>query len=368
MKPAQQRVVFNGKFFAASPTGVHRVAEELVHAVDKLLATDPVLAKRFRFEALLPPDTRRLPLLQCIGVRVCGHFTRRLWEQFDLPRHASGALVVSLCNLGPVATRTAITMIHDAQVHSTPDSYGWAFRVWYKLVQPVIGRRHRLVLTVSDFSRGELARFHVAPRERIRVVHNGIDHMDRIRASSAAPSRHGLSSGGYVLALATLQSHKNIAVLLKAFARRQRRDGLVLALFGDATRRQFEAAGHEVGEDVRFLGRIDDEDMKGLLLHAHCLAFPSLTEGFGLPPLEAMRVGCPVVVARCGALPEVCGDAALYADPFDVESWQAAFDALGTADGRRAELIAAGTKNAAGFTWERAGRALLSSLESVVDV
>ena len=359
--PAPVRIVFNGKFLSAAPTGVHRVADEIVHAVDELLAERDALADRFEFELLTPPDVLRCPVLRRIRVRSCGRFTRRAWEQYDLPRHAAGRTVVSLCNLGPVVLRNAITMIHDAQVYSAPTSYGWAFRLWYRLVQPVLGRRHRAVLTVSEFSKRELARFGVTRPGKIRVVLNGADHMRRIVPAGSARARHRLLDAPYVMAPASLQAHKNVKVLLRAFSS-ARAGGLRLVLYGPAARADFERAGLAVPGSVRFVGRIDDEDMSALLRGAHCLAFPSLTEGFGLPPLEAMWVGCPVVAAPRGAVPEVCGDAALYAEPDDPEAWWRAFDALRTDPALRERLVADGLARSRLFTWRRAGEATLEVL------
>ena len=358
------RIVFNGKFLSAAPTGVHRVADEIIHAVDELLVEHDALAERFEFELLTPSDAVRSPVLRRIRVRSCGRFTRRAWEQYDLPRHAAGRLVVSLCNLGPVVLRNAITMIHDAQVHSTPSSYAPAFRLWYKLVQPAIGHRHRALMTVSEFSRGELARFAVTAPGKVRVVMNGADHMRRIVPSASARARHRLLDRPYVMALASLQAHKNVGVLLKAFSL-PRAAGLDLVLYGATTRDDFERAGLVVPDAVRFVGRIDDEDMSALLRGAHCLAFPSLTEGFGLPPIEAMWVGCPVVAAPRGALPEVCADAALYAGPDDPDAWWGAFDALRTDPALRDRLVADGLARSRLFTWRRAGRATLEVLAEV---
>ena len=353
--------MLNGKFLSSAPTGVHRVADEIIHAVDGLLAEHDALAERFQFELLTPSDAVRSPVLRHIPVRACGRFTRRAWEQYDLPRHAAGRLVVSLCNLGPVASRNAVTMIHDAQVYSAPTSYKWAFRAWYKLVLPMLGRRHRAVMTVSEFSRAELARFAITRPEKVRVVLNGVDHMRRIVPSRTARTRYGLADRPYVMALASLQAHKNVKVLLKAFSSRSD-SGPILVLYGSTTRRDFERAGHVVPEGVRFVGRVDDEDMSALLRDAHCLAFPSLTEGFGLPPLEAMWMGCPVVAAPCGALPEVCGDAALYAAPDDPDAWRRAFDSLRLVPGLRERLVAGGVARSRTFTWRRAGEATLDVL------
>ena len=108
------------------------------------------------------------------------------------------------------------------------------------------------------------------------------------------------------------QAHKNVGLLLRAFADPALRD-LRLVLFGGEGRGAFEARGSAVPDNVVFAGRVSDGELRALYAHALCVAFPSTTEGFGLPPLEAMLVGCPAVVAPCGALPEVCGSAAVQA-------------------------------------------------------
>ena len=358
------RLVFNGKFLTAAPTGVHRVAEELILALDLLIAEDPQLAARVKGEVVHPTGVRRQLPLRAFTSRQIGRLRSQLWEQMDLPRIANGSLLVNLCNLGPIASHRAVTMIHDAQVHISPRSYSRAFRMFYTLVQPLIGRRHARILTVSDYSRRQLVRFHTAGTNSVSVIHNGVDHILRTHAEPAAASKLGLEPGRYVMALANTQVHKNIGTLLVAFGRSELRD-LTLVLFGDADRRDFVAAGHAVPENVTFSGRVSDERLRGLLETALCLAFPSTTEGFGLPPLEAMLVGCPAVAAPCGALPEVCGDAVRYVPPDDPAAWARAIADLAADPTSRQELAEAGRSQAAKFTWTAAARRLLDVLETV---
>ena len=226
---------------------------------------------------------------------------------------------------------------------------------------PLLGRRNRGLLTVSCFSREELDHFGVAAAARIRVNHNGCDHVLRLVPDATKVESAGLAGRRYVVALANTQPHKNIAVLLEAFASPALAD-VTLALFGPARREDFERCGLQVPPNVRFLGFVSDEQLAGLLREAAALAFPSTTEGFGLPPLEAMALGCPTVVAPCGALPEVCGDAALWADAHDPAQWvrqlrRLCEDAeLGDALRRR------GRAHAAQFTWQRAAHRLLETV------
>jgi len=356
-----QTVIINGRFLLGGSTGVHRVAEQLTLSLDALVRQRPDLAQKIAFELWVPPGARVGARNLGLPHRVIGPLDGRLWEQVTLPARAGNRLILSLCNVGVIGARRSVTMIHDAQVHSTPQSYSAAFRAWYKFQQGMIGRRHAAILTVSEFSKHELVRYGVAPASRIRVIHNGIDHIGKATPDRAVLARLGLEPGRFVVSLANTQAHKNVALLLRAFAAPALAD-TKLVLFGSAGADRFRAAGHDLPPNVCFAGRIDDAELAALFGAARCLAFPSCTEGFGLPPLEAMRSLCPAIVAPAGALPEVCGQAALYADQTRPEAWVDAIVQLGADPDLRARLIAAGQHHAAGFTWEKTAQALIGEL------
>ena len=165
------RVAINGKFLQAGPTGVHRVAWELMRALDA--GPDPGLELR----VLGPRRPSRYPALAHLPRHEVGRLQGQLWEQIDLPRAAQGDLILSLCNLAPIAPRNAVTMIHDAQVFTTPASYSRLFGARYRFILRQAGHRHRRILTVSEFSKAQLIAFGIAPAEKIDVIHNGADHI-----------------------------------------------------------------------------------------------------------------------------------------------------------------------------------------------
>lgn len=364
------RLVINGKFLqpSSSRSGVYRVARELLVALDAVFVNNPALAEAIACRVVIPGGQESDLRLTRIRVEIdqkasdMGPLRRKLngvlWEQLVLPQRVRGETLISLCNIGPIAQRDAFTMVHDAQVYSSPDSYSRAFRTWYRFILPLLGKHNRGLLTVSDFSRKQLDEFGVAPAVRINVVHNGCDHVLRLKPSSVKVETAGLVGKRYVVALANTQPHKNIAVLLKAFALPALSD-TTLALFGSAKREAFESQGHTVPSNVKFLGFVSDEELVGLLQHATALAFPSTTEGFGLPPLEAMALGCPTVVAPCGALEEVCGDSSLWAAPHDSAGWAKQIVRLCDDDTLRADMQRRGRARAALFTWEKAALRLL---------
>ena len=355
------RVVVNGKFLIAPPTGVHRVAVELVCALDELLGEDPQLAQQLDLELAIPAGTLRSLALNRIEVNQVGRLRKRLWEQISLPLYAGEARLLNFCNLAPLA-RPDVVMIHDAQVHISPGSYSWAFATYYKLIQPLMARRATRVLTVSNFSRDMLVKFGVASQQQVAVVYNGVDHILKVAADATALQRLGLERQRYVVALANGQRHKNVGLLLRAFDCASLGSSK-LVLVGPATAAEFRAAGFPVPPNVVFAGRVSDEALRAMLENALCLAFPSLTEGFGLPPMEAMILGCPALVAPCGALPEVCGEGAIYADPNDPGAWRDAILGLAADDRHRAEASEAGRSHASRFTWRRSAEQLIDVLQ-----
>jgi glycosyltransferase involved in cell wall biosynthesis len=367
---ARRRIYINGRFLASPRTGVQRVGEQLIRAMDRAIARDPDTFGE-TFELLEPAAANRDLALDHIRSRRARapswlFWPPLLWEQIDLPWQSRGGLSLNLCNVGPVMARRAVTMVHDAQVYTTPQSYSKPFRLWYRFMQPLIGRRHRLILTVSEYSRKQLAAWGVAPADKIKVIYNGVDHVLDFGRDDAVVASAGLRPGRYALGLASLQAHKNTAVLLKAWSQGLAGD-VRLALFGHVDRPAFEAAFGPLPDNVTLLGRVSDAQLRSLLEQALCYLCPSTTEGFGLPALEAMTLGCPAVVAPCGALPEVCGDAALYADPHDPAAWAEAVTRLLLDPQARANLAGAGRLHASRFSWANAARALLDILSSLGD-
>ena len=355
----------NGKYLRAAPTGVHRVANELCNALAILIAEGHPAARDLTPLLFAPVDGAERAHTIALPHRILGGPTGNFWEQVTLPLRTRSLLLLSLCNIGPVARRNAVTMIHDAQVHLTPESYRPAFRWWYRAVQPAFARRHRRVLTVSHYSRQAIADAGLCAIGNITVVPNGVDHMlrvepdDRIVTALALPP----ARPRYVLGFATTQAHKNMQRILAAMADPTLGD-LTLVLVGGDDRAAFERAGHRVPDNVRFAGRVSDGELRALMEGALCLVFPSTTEGFGLPPLEAMMVGCPAIVAPCGALPEMCGAAARYAAADSTAEWVAAIRALADDPEGRARSIAIGREHAAQYTWRASALSLIAAIEA----
>jgi glycosyltransferase involved in cell wall biosynthesis len=347
----------NGKFTAQDTTGVQRVAARLVRALDGQVSGHWVL--------LCPPGGS-LPVLQRIAVRRVGPagLPLHLWEQLVLPWAARTGRLVSLAGSAPYFARRPAAMLHDAAVFDHPEAYTAAFVAWYRLLFWRLAQRAQPLLTVSNFSRDRLAlRLGVAPG-RFGVVPNGGDHLDDVVPDTSVIDSHGLRGTRCLLAVASANPTKNLAALVDAFARLRSDPALRLVIVGGQNRRVFDAgkAAADPPGVVR-TGPLGDAPLKALYLHATVLVFPSLYEGFGLPPLEAMANGCPVAAARAASLPEVCGDAALYFDSLSVPDMAAALQRLLDDEALRERLRTAGHQRVAGFRWQASGATLLQALE-----
>lgn len=355
MSGAMLPVYFNGKFYSGQLNGGHRVADRLIHEVDRQLARLPEHA-RPQASLFLPAKRSWGPDLKAIKLVEAPRARSQLWEQLVLPWRAWNGVLVNLCNLAPILHRRKLLMLHDAQFLLPDNSYPWRLRWGYRLLTPWMSRTSLKVLTVSTYSQQMLDLLRVAPRAMTEVVRNGADHLLAIRPEPRLPERLGLRPGGYVVHIASPKVYKNTAVLLDAFAD-PRLDDLKLVLVG-VERHALERRGLRPPDQAVFVGGVSDAKLRSLYEGALCMAFPSRTEGFGLPPIEAMACGCPAVVSTGGAIPEVCHDAALYADMDDAESWVMAFMRLRDDRSLRAAKIAEGRERAADFTWQESGARL----------
>jgi glycosyltransferase involved in cell wall biosynthesis len=333
----------NGRFFTQETTGVQRYAREIVGAIDANLSSRGGAAS-----LIAPVHAGAFPKFKSVGIRQIGPGSGQLWEQLVLPlRHREPLL--NLCNTAPAFGGRQVVCIHDANVFTEPNSYSRSFRLFYQALQPRIARRAARVTSVSKSAALQLSHYLNVPLRRVEVLPNGYEHVLRWRASrstlfDARPPRRP-----YVLLLGSRAKHKNVDRIV-GLAEALDALGLdIIIAGGDASIFAQTAAGN--APTLRWLGRVSDDDLALLFSRALCLAFPSLTEGFGLPVIEAMALGCPVVASDRASLPEVCGSAALLADPTEASCWIKHFAALAGSRELRTDLRARGAERITRFSW-----------------
>lgn len=321
-------------------------------------------------------------ILDAIPVPAAGHSLlpplRDMLSAFSLPtnlyrryqghiraralRHEKDAILHGANYYLPVFPGRSVVTIHDVTVFTAPEQHR-RDRVRYMRKEVALSlRRAELVVTVSEFSKAEISRVLGVEADRIRVTPLGRSPAFRpypADEAEAALARLGLRPDGYCLYVGTIEPRKNLTTLLDAFerlpARQRQRHPLVLAGYrgweSEGLHARFAKATREGW--LTYLGYVPDEDIPVLMAGARLFVFPSLAEGFGLPVLEAMACGVPVVCSDAAALKEVAGDVAATAPALDVDALAQALEMAADDEAWRAQARLRGLARAATFTWER---------------
>lgn len=342
-------------------TGNETYISNLVRALERLPGDEEyLLYYRFPEGAALACSPRQ----QVRPLRpVSHHPVPRLLVGFARQLERDGVDLVHVQYVGPImAPCPIVVMIHDLAFLHFPEAFRPSQRLWMRLLIPWTAHRAAHVFTVSEFSRQDLiARYGLIP-EKVTVTMNGVAPRFRpVHDQTLLESvrkRYRLPET-FVLAVGNIQPRKNLKRLIEAWSR-ARRAGTIdagLVIVGRASWRADESlrAAHatRLFDEIRFTGYVPDEDLPLLYNAATLFVYPSLFEGFGLPPLEAMACGTPVIAGANTAMPEVVGDAGFLIDTTDVGVLQAALEQVLSDRACRARLAAAGLVQAREFTWER---------------
>jgi glycosyltransferase involved in cell wall biosynthesis len=263
-----------------------------------------------------------------------------------------------------------VATIHDLAPFHVKGKYDPARMFYGRLVVRHLAQRQDRIIAISGNTAADIERFFGIPPARQRIILNGIDHSrfhpgESSSARKQASDRWGLSESFFLYVSRLEHPAKNHVRLIEAFTRFKRATGSpsLLVLGGSdwhgAEAVHSAARVSPVAKDIRFLGFVDDKDLPTLYRAAHAFVYPSLFEGFGLPPVEAMACGCPVISSTRGALEEVIGGAAATVDPEDVDdlAWQ--LQRVAASGMLRKELVARGLDNARRFAWDANARAVL---------
>mgnify|MGYP005846244415 FL=1 len=355
--------------------GIGRYTRELVGALLRLPEAQEAGHRYTLFAAAggrgIPADLPSSPAVRLRFLPLSDEWAARLWHRARLP-------IPVETFTGPVdlfyspdfvlpptlpRTRTLLT-VHDLSFLHYPGHFVPKLVRYLERVVPASVARADRVLADSEATRADLIRLLGTPPEKVEVLYSGVDarfrpepepgERERLRA------RYGLDRP-YVLSVGTLQPRKNFVRLIRAFAR-LRDTGRMLVIAGGRGW-LYESVLEEASrhpDRVRILGFVEDADLPALYRGADLFVFPSFYEGFGLPVLEAMACGVPVVCSGVSSLPEVAGDAALLVDPEDEEGLSKAMQRVLEDEGLRREMAARGRARAARFTWEEAARHLVA--------
>lgn len=310
----------NGRFLSQALTGVQRYAAEIVKAIDRMLESGrfPARLHGAEWQLLVPADAHEIPALKKIKIRRIGRLSGHAWDQVDLARAAAGGRLISLANSGPVLHRDQIVVIHDAQVFRRPDFFGWRYCTVHRLIDRLLARC-ATIATVSNFSREELAAVLNLPASTMPVFPNSAEHFAATEPDYSVLDRLNLSPHSYFLFIGSRTKNKNLSVAVRAMQLLHRPD-VPLVIVGGDNSKVFQDNSDESQSGLILAGRLTDSEIAALYANATAFIFPSLYEGFGVPPLEAMLFGCPVIASTAAAVKETCGDAAAYFDATDAKA------------------------------------------------
>lgn len=355
----QKTILINGRFILQPTTGVQRYAYEVISAMER------IEKKHFKLIVAVPAWNGFRKPADFNVISDNSFLPPLLWQQIRLPvlmKKFKADLLWSPCNIGPIINKKHVISMHDASVFAGREWFSPSFRMYYKTAFPLLGRAAVKTITVSNFSKEELIKYGITEKHKITVLPEGVNP-DKFTQGKSKKLNFS-----YILTVSSRDPRKNLTRLIEAWRhlplsiKKQRK----LIVVGKHMNSFADEKINDTLDDVRFTGYVSDDFLVSLYSGADLFVYPSLYEGFGLPPLEAMACGCPVVTSSAASIPEVCGDAAFYVDPYSIESMTEGLCKLLTDETLRQRLIKKGLERAQVFSWERSAMEHIKVFEDVL--
>jgi glycosyltransferase involved in cell wall biosynthesis len=297
-----------------------------------------------------------------LGTVIVGKLKGTLWEQVDLRRYLilnHKPLLINFCNTGLLFYKRQVVTIHDMSYKVNPKWFSKKFYRWYNFMIPHIAAGSEKIFTVSNSSKNDITGYLNVNPDKVSVIYNSYylitnDNFGRVNNEK------------YVLTVSSLNPRKNLDNLIKAFKQIDKKIRLIIVglknnNFGNVVNSNL------LDSNIDVKGYVSDSELVSLMKNAEALVYMSFYEGFGLPPLEAMSYGCPVVVSDIAAHREVCGDAALYANPYSVDDIKDKIIEVLDNEKLKNGLIVAANKNIKRFNWFDSANEVLKNINEIVE-
>jgi glycosyltransferase involved in cell wall biosynthesis len=360
--------VINARFLTMRMTGTQRSAYEIVKRL--------ILNEQEQY-CLVSPPLRGGNVTQ-LSIAQQGHIRQgHLWEQVELPHMVKGmgkdAVLYSPITSGPIMVTRQVLTVHDLFTIENPEWFSRAFSTWYQWLIPRLVRRVAYILTNSEYTRQQVLDRYELPQDKVVRCHFAqTEHFTLAPPEIVAQFRatHNLPER-YVLSVGSMQRRKNVATLAAAWKQTTaHKQGIQLIIAGGAARKAVYNVARSGAYSlehptIHSIGYFPDEHLPLLYQAADAFVFPSLAEGFGLPILEAMACGTPVICSDTTAMPEVAGGAARLVPALDVEAWAEAIDSVLTDRELRRRMRSDGLRRAANFSWSKTANCVRTVLNSV---
>ena len=302
------KIIINGKFMSQTVTGVQRYAREILLELDKIVHSD------MQIFLAVNSDAKNVPEYKNIKVVRVGKLKGNLWEQISLPLYVikNKAKCASLCNMMPILT-PHIVVIHDISFKVNPHFFSKKFSLWYRFAFCLSIKRINQIITVSEFSKREIAKHYKIMYDKITVISNAWQHFQRIEFDENALSKYNLDKNNYYFAMSSMAPNKNFKWIAAAA---ENNPDEIFAVSGSVNKKVFgDIFDFEIPNNLKFLGYVSDEEVKTLMRDCKAFLFPTFYEGFGIPPLEALSVGAKAVVSDASCMREIFGNSVNYVVP-----------------------------------------------------
>jgi glycosyltransferase involved in cell wall biosynthesis len=359
MKNVKGVVYVNGRFLGHKMDGIGRFSLEICKQLKRL---------NLDFKIVIP---KGLDYKNEFGFEIIeyGNLKSHFWEQIDLLRFlkSNGSLLLlNLSGLGPLFYKNQIITIHDLSFYENKKWFSKVYTLFYSLTTPILARSALKILTVSNFSKREIIKHLKIDAEKIEVIYNAVanDLNKGVENGTGSSTVGSILDSKYILAVSSIDPRKNLQCLIDAFLALQLED-CKLVLVGK-TSNHFNVTLQSNSDNIIFTGFVSDADLYNLYKKCEFFIYPSLYEGFGIPPLEAMINGCAVIVSDIPSLKEVCSDAALYVDPYDVESVKNGMLKIISDSKLKAALKSKGSLRSSFFKWEKSGEKVYEIIKNSI--
>lgn len=304
-------IVINGDFYDLNVTGVQRYATEIIRQLDVIYDKSKI-----NMELLIPSDLKKIPLLKNIKIVRYKKKKRLLWQQIHLMNYCKKkkAYCLCLCSNAPFFySKNTIEVVHDAATIVHPEFYSKKYIIMNKFLLWSRINKFKKIITVSQFSKNEIAKYCKINKETIVVAPNAWQHMNNICEESVFDKYPQINKENYYYTLSSLSPNKNFKWILNVAKNNPKSQfvisGMKIDLFSDE---QID----KKPSNVFFTGYLSDGEMKTLLHNARAFLFPTLYEGFGIPPLEALTLKRKIVVSDTECMHEIYEDSAIYINPY----------------------------------------------------
>ncbi|MBF2708190.1 glycosyltransferase family 4 protein [Flavobacterium soyangense] len=303
------KIYINARFLTQPISGVQRFAIEISKELKK---------SNLSLVFLAPKNIIHHELAEELGVTVLGNLKGHLWEQIELQTYVlkNNALLISFCNTAPLFIKNQIVTIHDLCFRVHPEWFSKSFAFFYNFLIPQLVRVSKGIITVSNVSKQELIKELNVPEDKITVIYNAVASVFEIVNSFKLSKSESPIPFDYILSVSSHHPRKNFERLVKAF-KLIKQDNLKLCIIGNMNK-NFNSTELEIEDNVIYLQNISDCELIEYYKHSKLFVFASIYEGFGIPIIEALKVGVPICISDIPVFHEICQESALYFDPYNI--------------------------------------------------